>query len=192
MILNLLGSWTIGDEVVRQVIPQLIGLKTVTKNGVKFAGETLNKCSKLSLLVLAQFQIENCLRSLARDINICVYNLGFYKVAQKLLVELGIKRDRLEILNTPALLRNSLHKNGIHTGYGGKNTLFVIDGVKYEFLDGKRVQCATWEHTAHALEASINILDELFHTNKVLALPDPIIDQYVWELIGESDVDRER
>lgn len=65
MILNLLDSWTKGDDIVRQIIPQLLGLKTVTPESVKMAGAFLDKSTKLSLSLLAQFHIENVFRNIA-------------------------------------------------------------------------------------------------------------------------------
>jgi hypothetical protein len=45
MTLNLLDSWHKGDEAARQVIPQLLGLTTVTSDAVQKAGDSQNKSS---------------------------------------------------------------------------------------------------------------------------------------------------
>lgn len=54
MTLNLLDSWTRGDEAVRQVIPQLLGLTPVNTQSVASAGNLLGKFGKLALAVLVQ------------------------------------------------------------------------------------------------------------------------------------------
>ena len=86
MVLNLLDSWCIGDAAVRAAIPQLLGLTNVNDRTVKVAGDTLHKTTKLSLIILGQFQIENCLRNLARELNIKMPNRGFYPIPRRRMV----------------------------------------------------------------------------------------------------------
>lgn len=182
MILNLLYSWAKGDELIRRVIPQLIGLTTVTPEGVRMAGDMLNKSAKLGFVVLAQFQIENVLRNIARELKLPSGGTGFYRTTDALLKTLAIPVDRMDILNTPARIRNSLHSNGIHhRQHPSESQRVTIGGVIYDFEDGKPVTCAGWEHIAHALEASIGVLDEVFSCPAVRTIRDPMMDQYAWE-----------
>lgn len=180
LILNLLDSWAIGDKTIREAIPQLLGLEDVTKHSVQVAGNILHKDSKLTLVLLAQFQIENLFRNLARDLSIKV-NQGFYVLAGDVLTHVGIPNG-LDVLNTPALIRNSLHSNGIHRGYAGNDTKVTLGGVSYEFLNDEPVHCATVEHIAHSLESSLDVLDQVLNTSQVLALSDPLMDEYVWDI----------
>ena len=85
MMLNLFDSWARGDQAIRQIIPQLIGLTTVTPEGVRMAGDMLNKSAKLSLVVLSQFQIENSLRNIGRELSIPQAGIGFYRTANSVL-----------------------------------------------------------------------------------------------------------
>jgi hypothetical protein len=182
MVLNLLDSWCIGDQAVRQIIPQLIGLTTISKEHVNLAGDCLNKTSKLALVVLAQFQIENILRNIHRETNGETKRTGFYRCAEDVLGRLGLPPDLMEILNTPARIRNSLHNNGIHhRQHRSEKPIVVVRGVTYEFIDGQKVACASWEHIAHALEASVGVLGEIFNHPQIVAIPDPMMDQYAWE-----------
>lgn len=182
MMLNFFDSWTKGDEMIRQIIPQLIGLTTVTPDAVRTAGDMLNKSAKLSLAVLAQFQIENVLRNLARELGLPEAGTGFYRTAYGVLTALSLPQDRMDVLNTPARIRNSLHSNGIHhRQHPTEAPRVTIRGVTYEFEDGKPVSCASWEHIAHALEASVGVLDEVLSSQQVRAIPDPMMDQYAWE-----------
>ena len=60
--------------------------------------------------------------------------------------------DRIDTLNVAARIRNSLHSNGIHhKQHVAEQSLVVLKGVAYEFKDGQKVECAGWEHIAHAL-----------------------------------------
>lgn len=182
MVLNLLNSWCIGDEAVRAAIPQLLGLTNASDRSVKVAGDTLHKTAKLSLVILSQFQIESCLRNLARELNIKMSNRGFYPLTKSLLAFLSLPGTLVDELNVAAFIRNSLHGNGIHSGFKGRDTFTALDNVTYEFLHQQPVSCATVEHIAHALESSVNILATIFDTQQISVLKDPVIDQYVQRL----------
>lgn len=182
MMLNLFDSWSTGDELIRQAIPQLLGLNTVTPASVQTAADILNTTAKLSFVVLGQFQIENALRNLARELGLQDAGTGFYLCASSVLGALFIPSDRMDILNTAARIRNSLHANGIHRQqHPTEQPRVTIHGVTYEFVDGQPVSCASWEHVAHALEASVGVLDEIFSTSAVRGIADPMMDQYAWE-----------
>lgn len=182
MTLNLLDSWVKGDEAVRQAIPQLLGLTTVTPEGVKVSGDTIGKCAKLAMIVLAQFQIENLLRNLHREIIGGKHALGFYRITADLVSKLGLSSSLMEVLNTPARIRNSLHANGIHHRQHPSETAVVdLKGVQYNFVDGAKVDCASWEHCAHALECSLEAVNAILNHSTVLALQIPVMDQYAWE-----------
>ena len=187
MHLNLMDSWNRGDEGVRQVIPQLIGLQTVTVESVNMSGDYLNKFSRLGFGVLAQFQIENVLRNISRELGIKRNSTGFYRTASSLLKILNIPDDRMDILNVPARIRNSLHANGIHhRSHPSEKETVIIEGIEYTFKDGERVSCAGWEHIAHAFSHSVGVLDEIFHTPEVMALSDPLMDRYAWEMSKDT------
>jgi hypothetical protein len=187
MTLNLLDSWCIGDEAVRTAIPQLLGLTGVTDHSVKVAGNSLHKNTKLSLALLGQFQIENCLRNLVREMTPDQPPpKAFFSLAQSLVTHLGLPDNLVAHLNVAALIRNSLHSNGIHAGYQGLDTVTTLNNVTYEFRHQQKVSCATVEHIAHALESSVGILSTMFSAPEVSALKDPVMDQYVWEIATES------
>ena len=178
MILNLLNSWTVGDEHFKNVIPQLLGLKTVTKDSVASAGNILNKTSKLNMVVLAQFQLETCLRNIAEELNVPTGGSGFYRMASNLINHLSLPTTLLDELNVPALIRNSLHCNGIHHGFQGSNTTTSIDQVTYEFINDAPVNCGSWEHISHALENSVKILKQIILTQHVSNISTPILDKF--------------
>lgn len=188
MTLNLLDSWTRGDGAVRQVIPQLLGLTTVNAQSVESAGNLLGKFGKLALAVLGQFQIDNAFRNVYRALGLGTPLIGFYRCAAAVLGALALPADRIEFVNIPARIRNSLHANGIHHRQHPAETSTVeVRGVIFNFVDGEKVNCATWEHIAHALEASIGVLDEVFSHNQVIAIKDPMQDLYAH---GESTAGR--
>ena len=125
----------------------------------------------MSLVLLAQFQIESCLKNLGRDIQLPEANEGFYRLAKALLDRLKLSGD-FQTLYTPARIRNSLHgPQGVHDSEGRRDPpILTISGLKYEFRDGANVGCAFVAHIAHALEASVEVLGRIFRTPEILAL----------------------
>ena len=182
MTLNLLDNWVKGDETIRQVIPQLLGIFRPTTESVRVSGELLGKSGKLTLAVLAQFQIENLLRNLHRELKLGSASNGFYCFAAEVLNSLGLPSERMETLNVTARIRNSLHSNGIHhKQHAAEHPLVVLRGVSYEFKDGQKVECASWEHIAHALECSVEVFAEVLTHPRVAAIADPMMDVFAWE-----------
>ena len=177
-IANLLDSWSKGDNTVQQIIPQLLGLTQVDTKSVRLMGDSLHKTSKLSLILLGQFQIENCIENICNALGVKSKSIGFYNKANALLTHLGLGSSRLDILNTGAQIRNSLHSNGIHHGYKGADFRSNLKGVQYDFIDGQKVSCATFPHIAHALECSVGVLDEIYSAPQLKSYPSLILDTY--------------
>jgi len=191
-IANLLDSWSIGDDVVRQTIPQLLGLVQVDDKSVRLMGDSLHKTSKLSLILLGQFQIENCIVNICNALGVESNTIGFYNKADALLSHCGFGQDELDVLDTGAQIRNSLHSNGIHHGSKKrKNCHFELKGVQYDFTDGQKVSCATFPHIAHALECSVEILDDVFSTRQVKSHASLIPDAYAMIIRLGTDSEEE-
>lgn len=185
-ILNFLSGMASTDENRRKAAFNLLGLQNQSAKEIQIMGNILHKSSKLSFILLGQFQIENCIALLSEAIGI-TSGWGFYKISMNLLEELGLDQNNLDVLNTAALIRNSLHSNGIHHGYKNGDFSSNLDGVNYEFKHGKKVSCASFSHIAHALESSTIVLDEIFNTTKVLA-QTAIEDKYVRQMTNKEEL----
>ena len=177
-IANLLDSWSKGNNTVQQIIPQLLGLTQADTKSVRLMGDALHKSTKLSLILLGQFQIENCIVNICKALGVKTKSIGFYNKASALLNHLGLSPSKLDILNTSAQIRNSLHSNGIHYGYKGADFRSKLKGVQFQFIDGQKVSCATFPHIAHALECSVEVLDEIFSVHQLKSFPSLILDTY--------------
>ena len=188
-ISTLLDSWSKRDNTVRQIIPQLLGLTQVDTKSVQLMGDSLHKTSKLSLILLGQFQIENCIVNINKALGIKSKSKGFYNKANVLLSHLGVHPSRLDKLNTGAKIRNSLHSNGIHNG---SNFHCNLKGIQYDFIDGKKVSCASFPHIAHALECSVEVLDEIYSTHQLKSYSSLIPDAYAMIIGLGMDVDDEK
>ena len=145
--------------------------------------DAINRFNRLSFLTLFHFQLDNLLRNLARELKLDHRRPGYYRLLEDFVEQLTTDRriQILEVLLTPAYIRNSLHANGIYHGYQGSSTSFVIDGVQYGFVNGQPLQCASWGHVIHAFGAAIAAIEEILGTPQVVRLPDPIEDTYAWE-----------
>ena len=187
MILNLLDSWSIGDEVIRQFLPQVLGLKTVTKEAVDYCGSTIDKTNKLAFVLLCQFQIENLLANVIRELHLQEAR-GFYQLSKTVVAHFALRKNAHDILYLPAAIRNSLHFNGIHQSpktWADKRV--TLDEVEYRFKLDSPVSCASWAHIAHALEHSIEVLSDILDAPEVKAISDPMFDHYTWHKVTEPE-----
>jgi hypothetical protein len=151
----------IGDEVIRQFIPQVLGLNTVTKEAVDYCASTIDKTNKLAFVLLSQFQIENLLSNISRELHLQEAR-GFYELSNIIVDYFAIGKEAYDLLYLPAAIRNSLHSNGIHKlpkSWADKR--IRLDGVEYKFKLNSPVSCASWAHIAHALEHSITVLSDI-------------------------------
>ena len=64
------------------------------------------------------------------------------------------------------IIRNSLHYNGIYHGYKGQSTKVMIDNIEFNFINGKVIQTAGWEHICLAFAKGLEIIDEIFSSTK--------------------------
>ena len=141
--------------------------------------EDLLRSSRLFLLVESQFQIETLFRNILLALGKPANKQGFYNVAESVLTAAGLADSaaKLQVLNVPAYMRNSMHSNGIHHGWKDSDTIEWIKGVEFRFEHGKRVQCGSWYHIVTALSASFELVDEILGSASVSALK-PIPDNY--------------
>ena len=170
-----------GDGVLIQA------LRLSDPNYINLVAEDLLRASRLHLLVESQFQVETLFRDILLALEKHPSKPGFYHVATELLKVVGIADSdvKLRLLNVPALMRNSMHANGIHHGYQGRDTMEVIDGIEFRFEHSKRVQCGSWHHIAAALTGSINLVDEILSAPRVAGL-DRIPDEYAVQRSAEE------
>jgi hypothetical protein len=156
------------------ILVQALGL--AKPEYINLVAEDLLRSSRLSLLTESQFQIEALFRNILLALGKALGKDGFYNVAKDVLAAAGvIDPAKLRILNVPALIRNSMHTNGIHQGWKGSNTIEIIRGVEFRFEHGKPVHCGSWYHIVTALSASLEVVDEILSAAPVKAvhvLPD--------------------
>ena len=170
------------DWATRGGEPVLVAALCVKPEFLKLVIEDLLRAARLFLLVESQFQIEAAFRTILVALGKPVEQQGFYNLAKAVLTEACVDDSptKLRVLNVPALMRNSMHSNGIHHGYKGASTVEVVSGIEFRFEDGKRVSSAGWFHIVTALTAAIDVVDMVFTSPAVAAfneLPDDYSQQ---------------
>ena len=163
-----LMDWTHfqGQDILTQA------LRLTKPEYLTFVVDDLLRSSRLFLLLESQFQIESLFRNILRELGLSVTQQGYYNVANSILQHLGIAdlSQKLAILNVPALMRNSMHANGIHHGWRGSSTSIVIDGIEFKFEHEKKVECGSWLHIVTALKASMKIIEEILTCTAISSL----------------------
>lgn len=154
---------------------------------VVIAFNRLEQSLRLGFTVLYQFQVENLLKNLLRALGETPPT-SFYKSAERLLNRISVteRHKKLETLNVVALIRNSMHSNGIHYSRDKSSTRIAIKGIVYDFEYGKKVSCAGWSYLIPALHAGLNVLEEILMSPEVRALPEPVRDEYAAVMLGSA------
>jgi hypothetical protein len=67
----------------------------------------------------------------------------------------------------PAMLRNSLHNNGIHKW---SSQTVIVDGEDYVFAKDNRINCGSWSHIFHAVNSSLSIYEEILTSERIRAI----------------------
>ena len=127
------------------------------------------------------FKIENLFSNILKQLSANPKKDGFWNISDAMLREAGISTIGKErnILTALANLRNSFHANGIHR----KDPLSVeIDGIRFEFSKGKRVECASWKHIVVIMCAAISVLASILFSTKVSNLRGEIPDDFAASL----------
>lgn len=136
------------------------------------------KNNRNSFLVMYQFTIENLLRNLSKEIGIETRKKGFAEISRALLGKLDLL-EFLDLLSLPALIRNTLHNNGIHSGQHDKVT---IDDFEFEFRNNEAVVCSGWGHIILAVNGSLDVVEKLLKHDRIARLNTPIEDLGAWDI----------
>ena len=102
---------------------------------------------------------------------------GFWNISNAMLYQAGISTDGSDknTLTVLANLRNSYHANGMHN----KSNLSADSyGIRFEFCQGKRVECASWKHIVMAIRANVSVLDAILFSGTVSNLRGEIPDDF--------------
>ena len=125
-----------------------------------------NQNSKAAYITSVQFALENCIKSILEASGRSA-PYTFHDSAKAIINFTKIPKsdEKLKQLMVPAYIRNSLHRNGIHTKQNVP--AIVIDGESYGFEKGKRVNCGSWSHLFHLILNILDIYEEIFAATSI-------------------------
>lgn len=157
----------------------IAGLALADSRYINLVAEDMLRSSKHFLLLEGQFQFEALLRNVLISLSGERGPQGFYKLARKVLelAQLPEPDEKLADMNVAALMRNSMHANGVHYGFQGSSTVRLLNGIEFRFENGARVQCGHWVHVTTALAASLGAIRAILNAPAVRAL-ERVPDQY--------------
>jgi len=135
----------------------------LTKNDLKqfwVQHDTINRSSYCSK---AMFDIEHFLKTIMSALGV-ENNKGYYSFSEDFLYEIDFYNpQRFKILNAPAQMRNSLHKDG----YASKNFDVILRGHEYNFVRGQQINFAGWDNLYIMFDEIIDLLIEIIKQPRV-------------------------
>jgi len=147
-------------------------------NDMNDAGNKLSKFTRLSLVTILQFQLENLFVNILSNFEPEKKHRGYGNIVCKLFKHITIsnKDDKIETLNVLQYIRNSLHSNGIHNN----DTLTkTIDGYTFEFIKSQKVEGVGLDSISIVINVVIKIVEEIIKSPEIKNITTTISDQYV-------------
>ncbi len=131
---------------------------------------------RFGFMTLAHFKIDNLFHNILKHLNSLPTRTGYWNLTDEILAQCSSKiGTEKEMLTAFANLRNSLHGNGIHK----TDSLSIqIDGTIFDFIKGKRVECASWSHIILLLDSNVDILKTILLSPKVINIKTEIEDDF--------------
>lgn len=161
-LLNVLdGAGRLEEGVVRA----LFGAET---ESTQTAADNLDKFTRLGLITMVQFQVENLISNVIRALGATPVN-GYQAVVGQLLaiIQWPTANRASRVLLVPAVIRNTLHNNGMHAG---KDLDVQVHGVRFRIRRGGRMGKAGWGHVVHVLRVQLRLLEQILHDPAMLSV----------------------
>lgn len=132
---------------------------------------------RLGFMTLVHFKFDNLLHNILKHLNSLPKKTGYWNLTDEMLAQCSLSKTGSEkqMLTAFANLRNSLHNNGIHKS---DSLSIQIDGTKYDFTKGNRVECASWSHIILLLNSNVDILKTILLSPKVINIKTEIEDDF--------------
>jgi len=127
---------------------------------------------RASFLSLFMFQTENLLRMIRDNLSVKGTSNKYYNICEDVLKVTHPKdwKQKHNILQISAYLRNCLHNSGMHTN---PSKSFTIRNVKYDFVQNQMFSHATWSDIVIFIEELVDVLEEVLIHSKVKKLSIP-------------------
>ena len=134
---------------------------------------------RLGFMTSVHFKLDNLFHNILKHLNKLPQRQGYWNLTDSILDQCSLpqKGREKDLLTAFANLRNSLHGNGIHRN----NSLSIkIDGLSFDFIKGKRVECASWEHIVVLLNSNIEVLKKILMSPQIVDIKTEINDDFAF------------
>ncbi len=132
---------------------------------------------RLGFMTLAHFKIDNLFHNILKHLNALPRKSGYWNLTNEILDQCSFSKTGKEkkSLTAFANLRNSLHENGIHK----TTSLNIMVGkTAFDFIKGRKVECASWHHIIVLLHENVDILKNLLLSQKIVNINVEITDDF--------------
>ena len=151
--------------IMKSDSPIHVYLQSINKN-IKYDDITqlvsnFDSINRASFLTMFLFHIEVFLNGINSILKTKCDSSNYKALAKHVLKNLNIpdpKKEKFDILNVPALVRNCLHAEGKHKK---EDTDGSIEGVFFKFVKGKTHSYGSWEHTCFFCDKLIDVFEEI-------------------------------
>lgn len=141
----------------------------IANGKLESAMERLQKPYRLGFVSQYQFIIEHLFKNLIEALNSKLPK-GYWNISEEILKLSQTCNDiKHKTLNVLAKVRNTYHSNGLHSEDDWSH---VIGEVEYKFKKDHQISCATWNHIITAMDATLDIIQEIYSCPKIKSLTD--------------------
>lgn len=129
--------------------------------------QNFDRMNRRSYLTSFMFLVEIFLKRIVEILPNSSNDFGYKNLVKHVLKELSMSskdNEKFRILYFPAVARNSLHMNGIHTG--GKNQ-GRIKGIPFVFKKDEIVHHAGWRHVYFFCDNMLDIIEKILRHDLV-------------------------
>lgn len=148
---------------------------TITKKDMEEFLSNYDNMNRRSFLTNFLFQIEVLLEELNKLLITPTDDQGFKFLVKYVIKELKLNNpdnETYRILYFPAMVRNAMHMNGIHTKEDDNGR---IDGILFQFKKNKLVKYGSWMHTYFFCDKILDVMGDILKLDylKGKSMPRP-------------------
>lgn len=121
---------------------------------------------KAAFLTLFMFQVESLLKMIRNNLPNTSSNDSYGKIAEDVvrITHPTNWQQQLDVLRTPALIRNCLHNSGVHNK---PSVSLIVNGRTFSFVQNQMFGNAGWDNLYFVIDELVNVLDEILTSQDV-------------------------
>lgn len=155
---------------------------TITKEDMEEFLSNYDNMNRRSFLTNFLFQIEVFLEELNKLLPTPTDDKGYKLLVKYVIKELKLNNpdnETYRILYFPAMVRNAMHMNGLHTENDDNGR---IDGILFRFKKNHLVTYGSWIHTYFFCDKILDVMDDIlkldYLKDKSMPVPHFVITEY--------------